>query len=804
MSLLWIEKYRPQKLSDIKSQNNIVNSIKKFLINKNLPHLLFFGSSGTGKCHGINTPILMYDGTIKMVQNIKQGELIMGDDSTPRQVLSLARGIDDMYEISNSKGDRYIVNKEHILCLKYKPKLIDRQNRKSFQVVWFDKKIHYETFSYKNKDKNIILKFLNNFIKTKNENIIISVKDFLNLPKYIQKDLKGYKTDIKFNQKQNTYKITSKSGKKIKRIFYENENYKLIMNVWKRVFDKKTHFKVGYYDNKKYIYKYKNIKYNKNNRDKILLEIEKSLILKVEIKIKEYLKLDENKKKYLYGYKIEEYETLDPYLLGLWLGDGSSAKPQISNQDACILQYLSKKLLDYDCYLNYSSKYDYYFTSLNTTNKIMQYLQGFQLINNKHIPHIYKCNSKENRLKLLAGLIDSDGHYNKKGNYYEITQKNNQLSNDIIFLCRSLGFACYSKKCKKSCMYKDQKREGEYNRITIYGDNLEKIPVLCLRKKARERKQIKNALVSGIKVKSLGRGNYYGFELDKNHKYILGNFIVTHNTSCIHASCKQLYGKNYKYMILELNASDNRGIETVRNQIYEFSNTKSMINKGIKTVILDEADSMTIMAQNALRKIIENKSENVRFCIICNYINNIIPALKSRCIQFRFSPLKEEEKLKILKLIIKNEKFDVLEDYLNIIIKIAKGDMRKSINMLQSLSVFYKNNNKNITKEDIYNYFNFISDDDVNYIWSIIYSNMNLKEKINKLEKFILYDKDFNLNELLDKFTEKILQGRYTNNKLKFLFSHIAKIQETLLYDYIPEIVISSLISIFIKVNNIK
>ena len=279
----------------------------------------------------------------------------------------------------------------------------------------------------------------------------------------------------------------------------------------------------------------------------------------------------------------------------------------------------------------------------------------------------------------------------------------------------------------------------------------------------------------------------------------------TGKTSCINASCNQLYGKNSKYMILELNASDNRGIETVRNQIYQFANTKSMINKGIKTIILDEADSMTIMAQNALRKIIENNSANVRFCIICNYINNIIPALKSRCIQFRFSPLKKEEKFKILKHITKNENFNIADNFLNIIIKISNGDMRKSINMLQSLSVIYKNGiDNNITSNNIYNYFNIISNKDIDVIWKIIYSKQDLKSKIKKIEKIILYEYDFNLNELLEKFTEKIFQLNYSNNQLKFLFTHLSDIEETLMYDYIPELIISSIVSIFIKVNNIN
>jgi hypothetical protein len=76
------------------------------------------GPMGTGKCHGINTPILMYDGSIKMVQDIIVGDIVMGDDSQPRNVLSLGRGVDDLYEVIPSKGEKYVVNSEHILCLK--------------------------------------------------------------------------------------------------------------------------------------------------------------------------------------------------------------------------------------------------------------------------------------------------------------------------------------------------------------------------------------------------------------------------------------------------------------------------------------------------------------------------------------------------------------------------------------------------------------------------------------------------------------------------------------------------------------
>ena len=98
--------------------------------------LFGYGLSGSGKCHGADTPIIMYDGTIKKVQDIQVGDLLMGDDSTARRVFSLARGRDIMYEVTNIKGESYIVNSEHILSLKYtgRKQLRDRPNRQSFII----------------------------------------------------------------------------------------------------------------------------------------------------------------------------------------------------------------------------------------------------------------------------------------------------------------------------------------------------------------------------------------------------------------------------------------------------------------------------------------------------------------------------------------------------------------------------------------------------------------------------------------------------------------------------------------------
>jgi len=352
-------------------------------------------ATGLGKCVQINTPIMMYDGTIKMVQDVKVGDILMGDDSTPRNVLTLARGREQMYEVIPHKGDPYTVNESHILSLKWTT----------------------------SKGKNIKKYAVRD----------ISVLDYLKLGKTHREWLKGYKVPIVFPKK--------------------------------------------------------------------------------EVKI-------------------------DPYLLGYWLGDGASKGTLISTQESYVLKYLTA-----DCfknkhpslYLQYTGdQYDYRINSFgkgggaSKPNELMDYLRYYNLIQNKHIPHDYKCNDRTTQLELLAGILDSDGSATFNG--YDLIQKNEKLFDDIIFLARSLGFAAYKSKCKKSCMYKGEKREGTYYRTHIHGKGVDEIPVKCPRKKVSPRRQIKDALNTGITIKKLEVDDYYGFEIDGNRRFVLGDFTVTHNT----------------------------------------------------------------------------------------------------------------------------------------------------------------------------------------------------------------------------------------------------------------------------------
>eukprot|EP00934_Nitzschia_sp_Nitz4_P006728 Nitzschia sp. Nitz4//scaffold379_size13322//9158//10385//NITZ4_008979-RA/size13322-augustus-gene-0.4-mRNA-1//1//CDS//3329549709//6718//frame0 len=161
----------------------------------------------------------------------------------------------------------------------------------------------------------------------------------------------------------------------------------------------------------------------------------------------------------------------------------------------------------------------------------------------------------------------------------------------------------------------------------------------------------------------------------------------TGKTSTIVAAAKRMYGKAYGSMTLELNASDARGIDVVRNEIKEFAGTQQLFNKGIKLIILDEADAMTSDAQFALRRVIEKYTKNARFCLICNYVSKIIPAIQSRCTRFRFAPLAPDQIVSRLEEVAQLENVDLTPDGRDAILRLSGGDMRRVLNLLQATSM---------------------------------------------------------------------------------------------------------------------
>ncbi|KAK4167454.1 P-loop containing nucleoside triphosphate hydrolase protein [Cladorrhinum sp. PSN259] len=169
----------------------------------------------------------------------------------------------------------------------------------------------------------------------------------------------------------------------------------------------------------------------------------------------------------------------------------------------------------------------------------------------------------------------------------------------------------------------------------------------------------------------------------------------TGKTSTILALARRIYGtENLRQMVLELNASDDRGIDVVREQIKTFASTKQIFNlgaqanrsglAGFKLIILDEADAMTNTAQMALRRIMEKYTANTRFCIIANYSHKLSPALLSRCTRFRFSPLKERDIRVLVDKVIEEENVKIMPEATEALVRLSKGDMRRALNVLQA------------------------------------------------------------------------------------------------------------------------
>ena len=170
----------------------------------------------------------------------------------------------------------------------------------------------------------------------------------------------------------------------------------------------------------------------------------------------------------------------------------------------------------------------------------------------------------------------------------------------------------------------------------------------------------------------------------------------TGKTSTILALARQIYGpQNMRQMVLELNASDDRGIDVVREQIKTFASTKQIFSAAtqqpskqglgaFKLIILDEADAMTSAAQMALRRIMEKYTANTRFCIIANYTHKLTPALLSRCTRFRFSPLKGDDIRRLVTKVVADEDINIADEAVDSLVKLSKGDMRRALNVLQA------------------------------------------------------------------------------------------------------------------------
>ena len=432
-------------------------------------------------CFAADTPVLGWNGQVVLAKDIKVGDVLIGDDGTPRTVQSTCTGEDEMYEVTQNNGMAYTVNSKHKLALKMSGDRVIYWSEpdNSWNMRWFD---HAQLA-----------------MRTKKARVTQTVS------KDIAKELlEEFKTTINFPEV-------------------------------------------------------------------------------IEIPIDDYMKLPVSTTKNLMGFKSQGVSwptvpvDIDPYLVGLYVGDGihtGEAFAINAELDPEIVEYLLKWCEANNAELCHDAAYKFCvrgrgrglgrkaighgatstecagcqgspcsFCDLpdkpyndtverGRTNPLKTLLSKYDLVRNKHIPSEYIINDRQTRLALLAGLIDTDGYLSNDGKRISISQSKHSIGKQIAFLASSLGFTVTTRMLEKkgiSFNGSEPKDYPDHFGINISGEALHEIPTRIPRKKCAASLPNKDCLRTGVHVKPIGKGAYYGWSLDGNKRFVLEDFTTLRN-----------------------------------------------------------------------------------------------------------------------------------------------------------------------------------------------------------------------------------------------------------------------------------
>lgn len=267
---------------------------------------------------------------------------------------------------------------------------------------------------------------------------------------------------------------------------------------------------------------------------------------------------------------------------------------------------------------------------------------------------------------------------------------------------------------------------------------------------------------------------------------------ATGKTSLIINLARYMYGKKYRNYITDINSSSERGIDTIRNQVIQFVQCKS---DKVKLVILDEADALTIEAQNALKNVIEKYSKVARFCLICNDDNKISPALHSRCTKLAFTRLNRESIKKRVTQIVLKEGMRITKPAIDCLVEM-ENDFRQVLNILQGMNAYY--GDIKIESKHVCKYMGKPSEENVEAIISTLF-NDGLETAIEKITE-MQQTGSINLLDLINKLTSRIISLELPLQSKSMLFTTLSDIEYKLLQGCSEKILICLLVSTFLKV----
>lgn len=271
----------------------------------------------------------------------------------------------------------------------------------------------------------------------------------------------------------------------------------------------------------------------------------------------------------------------------------------------------------------------------------------------------------------------------------------------------------------------------------------------------------------------------------------------TGKTSTIISYAKQLYKEYFPNMVLELNASDDRGKNIVRITIKDFvSSYSNFCNIPFKLVILDEVDAMTSEAQMLMRGIMEKYSNNARFCLICNNIKDINRSLISRCVIFRFLPIPKKIITKRIKNILQEEEIEITNNALDLVYNTSDGDMRTVLNICQSLKMIYEHK---VSLHNVIKCFGYITTRNLNKIIDLIINN-EIKTSFY-LIKDIIITESISFIDIINNISSLLLDKIVVNENFHNLNIPLCLKKLSLLeVNYYNQININILISLLISV----